>query len=150
MNELIDFLKLATDDENDKIRSIRERCKVVFIILIVLAFASYGSGQKKIFFDGTLTFELWKSGYGNGSYVVRSFIKLHQMASGAMILAGLVFDLLMCTFYLYPAIRLQALSDKFKGQGNCDMRQIIKEHQLILRFVKFVLLLSIRFSTYIN
>lgn len=60
-------------------------------------------------------------------------IPVQQMTVSTQIVAGLVFDLLMNTFYLYPAVKVQALSDRFKQTvGTVDLKQIVKEHQLII------------------
>lgn len=138
MHEILDFLYFATDDEEDVIRALRRKCSFAFKALVILAFISWGSAQKKLFLDDQLSFALNYPCSQNGSLIVTSLIKAQQMFSGALIAAGLNFDLLLCSYYLYPAIKLVALSKKFTGNGTVDLKQIVKEHQAILRLVLFI------------
>lgn len=130
-------MKFSSSSDKRLIHDLYKRFKWPLRVLLFVAVISSGSGEVRFIVQGKLIFEAWYPFSSNESYLMMACIVVQQVTVCVQVLAGLIFDLIMCTFYLYQATRVRALSRKFRGtQGTVDLKQIVKEHQLIIELVK--------------
>lgn len=92
--------------------------------------------------DRIFLLDAWYPVSVNSTYFV-TFTLVQQALTGIQIIAGLTFDLIMNIFYLYPAIRMFALTDKFRNKElrkTSSFVEFIVDQQHTMRSVHFTLI----------